>query len=179
MHQKLETAISIIEKQRAELMEMIAQLSMEDINRSPRHNKWSISQIISHLIVAERLSINYLKKKIQGVDQAGDSGIAEELKMVILKISQRMPGIRFKAPRQVIENTPYYTDISTLQSEWNSTRNELREFLETIQEHHLKRKIYKHVVVGYLNVLQAVQFFGEHVTHHTPQIKRLIKLRIN
>ncbi|HRF34344.1 MAG TPA: hypothetical protein PLM56_12645, partial [Cyclobacteriaceae bacterium] len=58
---------------------------------------------------------------------------------------------------------------------WSKTRMELKELLDRISDDQLKRKIYKHPVVGKLNMVQTVRFFREHIIHHTPQIKRLLK----
>ena len=175
MHLQLQDSYTKIEKQKRLLLDSLSKLSAEELNKLPSPGKWSASQIIAHLIVAEQLSINYMKKKIQGAQQADNSGITEEAKMLLLKLSQRIPGLKFKAPRHVVENTPAYNDFETLKSEWDKTRAEFREFLDSVSDRHLKRKIYKHARVGYLNVHHAVLFFGEHVTHHTPQIKKLIK----
>jgi uncharacterized damage-inducible protein DinB len=164
-----------IENQRKQVLTLVSSLSNEQLLASPAPGKWSVSQIISHLIMTERLSVNYMKKKIQGIEQTADSGLLEESKMVLLKISQRLPGLKFRAPKYVQENTVLYDNLETLKMEWDKTRAEFQEFLEKIEDRHLDRKIYKHVAVGYLNVKHAVQFFGEHVTHHTPQIKKLVK----
>jgi uncharacterized damage-inducible protein DinB len=163
-----------IETQREEVLTLISLLSKDQLLKNPAPGKWSVSQIISHLIMTERLSVNYMKKKIQGIEQTADSGLLEESKMVLLKISQRLPGLKFKAPKYVLENTVLYDDLETLKLEWDKTRAEFQEFLEKVEDRHLDRKIYKHVAVGYLNVKHAVQFFGEHVRHHTPQIKKLL-----
>src|SRR4051794_20382150 len=105
MNNRLQNLFDKIENQKQDVFEMIADLSAAQINGKPSSGKWSISQIISHLIIAEKLSVNYIQKKIQGVDNAKDSGLVEELKMLVLKISQRIEGIKFKAPKYVVDNT--------------------------------------------------------------------------
>ncbi|GHM99787.1 hypothetical protein WSM22_12770 [Cytophagales bacterium WSM2-2] len=133
--------------------------------------KWSINQIIAHLIAAEHLSIQYLKKKILGIEQASETGLYEELKMLLLQISQRLP-FKFKAPSKVIEITTAETDITHLTQQWNSVRNELKTILEQFEDNQIRRGVYRHVRVGMLNIQHALKFFGEHVIHHTPQIRR-------
>jgi uncharacterized damage-inducible protein DinB len=174
MNRILKQDFDRIENQRKHLLSQLQDLSNEQFNRAPSAEKWSASQILSHLITAEKLSIGYIKKKIQGVENTDDSGLREELKMVLLKISQRIPGLKFRAPKYVVENTISYTNLQALQQEWQQVRTELSDLLEGISDNHIKRKIYKHARVGYLNVQHAVIFFGEHVTHHTPQLKKLI-----
>jgi hypothetical protein len=116
-----------------------------------------------------------MNKKIQGIEQASKSGLMEEVKFGLLKISQRLPGLKFKAPRRVVENTMLYKDLASIESEWKTTRADLHKLLSHMHENHLDRLIYKHPVAGYLNVQQALKFFREHIIHHTPQLKRLLK----
>jgi uncharacterized damage-inducible protein DinB len=174
MHTKLQHLFEKIESQRRRVLDLLKNLPTEQLNQKPSPEKWSASEVLSHLISAERLSIGYIKKKIQGVEKISDTGLVEEAKMTLLKVSQRISGLKFKAPKYVVENTSFYSDLPSLEKEWQQTRNELKQILETISERHLNRKIYKHAVVGYLNIQHAIIFFGEHVTHHTPQLKKLI-----
>lgn len=162
-----------IENQREQLLQSLRLLSDEKRNAHPP-GKWSINQIIAHLITAENLSIQYLNKKIVGINEAKSSGLVEELKMLILIISQRLP-LKFKAPKVVVEHTSKGTDINTLADEWNNTRSELKKLLDRIEDQHISKKIYRHVAVGMLNIQQTLIFLKEHVNHHTPQIKKLLK----
>ncbi len=86
--------------------------------------------------------------------------------------SQRLP-LKFKAPKVVVDQTSKETDFNKLTEEWDKVRGELKGLLDRIEDRHLKRKIYKHVRVGMLNIQHALKFLGEHVGHHAPQIKRL------
>lgn len=173
MNPQLTLLFNALEKQRAELMSLIHGISPEIIRKHPK-NKWSIAQVISHLIASEQLSVKYLNKKILGIDTAPKTGITEELKMVVLKISQRLP-FKFKAPKVVVENTPIYESIEELTETWNKTREELKSVLEKFQDNQINRKVYKHPFAGMLNIQQALKFFGEHTIHHTPQVKKLLK----
>jgi uncharacterized damage-inducible protein DinB len=139
-----------------------------------RPGKWSINQILNHIISAERLSVSYLQKKFLGIEQAGDSGLVEELKMAFLIASQRLPGLKFKAPKVVVETTASTENITIIAKEWEAVRADLKSFLEKIPEGKERRLIYKHVRAGRLNTLHALKFFREHVVHHIPQIKKLL-----
>ncbi len=75
----------------------------------------------------------------------------------------------------VVDRTPVYENIDQLITVWETTRSELKMVLEKFQDNQMKRKIYKHPVAGMLNIQQALRFFGEHIAHHTPQVKNLLK----
>ena len=174
MHTSFQKLFDALESQRTSMLDSLQHLTTDQLNRSPAPGKWSVSEILSHLIAAERLSVLYLQKKIQGIEQAPDTGLWEEIKINLLKVSQRLPGIKFKAPQRVVESTANYHDLSTIAREWDQIRSELRTLLQKIPDQHLNRKIYRHVRAGYLNTKHALIFFREHIIHHTPQIKKLV-----
>jgi uncharacterized damage-inducible protein DinB len=172
LNTKLQQIFDSLETQRNQLFTSLNNLTAQKLNQQPQ-NGWSINQVIAHLITAERLSILYLHKKIQAINEVENSGLIEELKMIVLIISQRLP-FKFKAPKVVVENTKPYTSLQELEQEWTTVRNELKIVLEKFNDDQIKRKIYKHVVAGKLNIQQTLLFFREHVIHHQQQIKRLL-----
>ena len=173
MHPSFQKLFAILELQRKKTLDSVMQLNNEQINSAPE-GKWSIAHILSHIIAAENMSLQYIRKKIQGVKEAEDTGIKEEIKMIVLKMSQRLPGIKFKAPKQVVETTTLFRDFETIKKEWDTVRGEFSTLLETIPDEYVNRKIYRHVRVGYLNMKHALMFFREHIGHHIPQIKKLL-----
>lgn len=174
MNIKLQILFDSLERERDSLLASIKNLSPDKQQHAPE-GKWSIQQILAHLIAAEKLSIMYLHKKMLGIKEAEDTGALEEIKMVLLQISQRLP-LKFKAPRVVVENTPAYATFEELTADWDKTRSELKTLLEKFDDTQIKKKIYKHVRAGRLNIQHALMFFQEHIIHHTPQINRLLKL---
>lgn len=173
MNNTLLTLFDLLETQRNELLNLVSPLSNEQLNAHPE-GKWSIAQVLSHIIASERLSVNYLNKKILGIKEAPDTGLIEELKMIILIISQRLP-LKFKAPKVVAENTLSYQTAEQVKEAWEKTRNDLKETLTRFQDDQLNRKVYKHPIAGMFNIKQSLRFFREHIIHHTPQIKNLLR----
>jgi uncharacterized damage-inducible protein DinB len=172
LNTKLQQIFDSLETQRNQLFISLNSLAVEKLNQQPT-NGWSINQVIAHLIAAERLSVLYLRKKIQAINEVENTGLIEELKMIVIILSQRLP-FKFKAPKTVVENTKSSTSIHQLEQEWNAVRNELKIVLEKFNDDQIKRKIYKHVVAGKLNIQQTLLFFREHIIHHQQQIKRLL-----
>ena len=163
-----------LEHQRIEILNRVKDLTVEKFNHTPSPEKWSISQILTHILVAEQLSVGYMKKKALGIEQLKNSGTFESIILELLKISQRIPAIKFKAPRVVLTNTPPAFPIAELTSRWETHRADLKAFLEKIEDKNVKKLVYKHPVAGKLDARQAIVFFREHINHHLPQIKRLL-----
>lgn len=161
-----------LERQREHIFGMIKNLP-EDVYAAVPTGKWSVAQIVTHLLTSERLSIGYMKKKSLGIETLSDSGLKQKIVSGLLKISQRIP-FRYKAPRFIVENTPEALSVEEITSRWNKSRSDLKEFLEGISDEHSRRLIFKHPIAGMLNAEQAMGFMYEHINHHLPQIKRLL-----
>lgn len=174
MNAALENIFEQLESQRTKTLESIKHLTDVQLNRSPSPGKWSMAQIFSHMIAAERLSLGYVQKKMLGIQALSDSGFLEEVKINVLKISQRIPGIKFRAPQRVVENTVVHQDFDTIKKEWDTVRHDWMVMLGKINNGQARKLVYRHPMVGYLNIRQCMIFFREHIIHHTPQIKRLI-----
>jgi hypothetical protein len=112
------------------------------------------------------------EEKTLGIADVTNTGVWEDLKFFLLKFSQRIP-LRYKAPKVLGEN-PEALSREEAFRQWQQVRTALRDFIGTLANSQLKKKIYKHPVSGRLNVIQAVSFFREHANHHWPQIRRLL-----
>ena len=114
-----------------------------------------------------------MQKKIQGIKDTTDSGLLEELKINLLILSQRLPGLKFKAPKVVIEQMAELQDLNSIHAEWDKVRRELKILLDNIPDELINRKIYRHALAGYLNVKHCLLFFREHIIHHRRQLRKL------
>lgn len=162
-----------LERQRVDIFNRVKDLPTEKLNYAPP-GKWSIVQILTHILVAEQLSMRYMQKKCLGINQLENSGLSAVFRISILKISQRIPSLKFKAPKIVLDNTPVALSLNEVSVQWETHRQRLRDFLETIEVKDKKKLIYKHPIAGMLDTRQALIFFREHTNHHLPQIKRLL-----
>lgn len=173
MNSTLEKWIGIIETDRLELCTSLSGISEEQFIKPPTPGKWSIAEIVAHLITADRLSLEYMKKKSLAIESLEDAGWFEDFKMRLFIVSQRVP-LKYSAPKAVVQNTPKQIDRDTLRNEWSSVLSDYRQFLNGIPEKHIRRKIYKHPIFGRIDAKLCLQSLHEHYHHHLPQIKRLL-----
>jgi hypothetical protein len=172
MNVRLNRAFEKTEQDRLRILDLVSSVPAERYFYQ-RGNHWSIAHILTHLLISEQMSLQYMKKKSLGIHTLDNSGVLEEFKTILLKISQRLP-LKFKAPKIVVEKTPPALSFHDLTLRWSECRKELHGFLLSLDDKNARKKIYKHPVVGRLDAAQAVLFFREHVNHHLPQIKRLL-----
>lgn len=173
MNQQYEKWFRKIEADRIELGKTLKEVTPDQFVKQPKPGQWSIAEIIAHLITADRLSLGYMKKKSLAIETLSDSGVMEELKMLLFIISQRVP-IKYRAPKVVSQQTPDAVGMEELLRSWEKERQDLEAFLNTIPEPFSKRKIYRHPFIGLIDPKLFLQTTYEHYHHHLPQIKRLL-----
>lgn len=166
-----------LEAQRQNLLKTITPHRWERLAHAPP-GQWSAIQVLAHLVTAEKMSVAYMSKKMAGIQETTDTGLLEDVRMLALKWSQRLP-LKFKAPVAVVEKTPAYPALEALLTDWDAVRQDLKKLLQHIPPALLRRKIYRHPVAGRLNVQHALAFFREHINHHQPQLQRLLAQAAN
>jgi uncharacterized damage-inducible protein DinB len=174
MHHSLGKIFAEIEDQRLGLLGQIKPLSQESLNHSPVAGAWSLAQVFSHIITSERLTLNYIKKKVQAAETLSDSGVWEDVKSALLTLTQRAPGIKFRAPKGIVEKTVAYGSYPEIEQAWIDLRMEFKSFLDAYPDKFIRRKVVRHPFAGYLNIIQGVTFLHNHIIHHTPQIQKLL-----
>jgi uncharacterized damage-inducible protein DinB len=163
-----------LEEERVTLLTTLATLPEKTLSSSPAPGKWSVNQILIHLFTSEQLTLAYLKKKSLGIDRLKNSGMSEWMRITVLKWSQRIPVLKYRAPKYIVANTPEAVPIEELYRRWTSLRMEFRQFLDAIKDEDVHKLIYKHPIAGRFDVVQCLMFMREHYHHHLPQIKRLL-----
>lgn len=144
----------------------------EKLNQQPQPGKWSAAQIMSHLILSERLIATSLTKKIHANEPLEKSGLKSWYRSVLLKLSLRS-SLRFKAPR-VVAKVPEYSSLSDIEVQWHQTTKEFEKLLENFPSHLLGRAIFTHPIVGRISLYQTIDFMADHVYHHLRQINRIL-----
>jgi uncharacterized damage-inducible protein DinB len=178
LNKEFEQIFDQLEEQRRKVLSLVAGIDNAWLTVPPKRGKWSIIQILAHVMTAEELSIRYMQKKVLGIDEVKNSGPIEAMKLVVLNMMQRVP-LKYNAPKVVVANTPQQITFSELAARWDENRRNLRTLLNSIPESKSKRLIYKHVIVGRLNASQAMYFFREHINHHLPQIAAILKRKLS
>lgn len=174
MNNRLTELYTQLEDDRIRLFAELSKAPKEKFSLKPVKDKWSINEILTHLFTTEHLTLSYLRKKSLGVNGLKNSGLSESVRIILLKWSQRIPGLRFSAPKLVVANTPDPVPFEELEHRWISLRNEFKQFLAAIKDEDVRKLIYKHPIAGRFDVTQGLVFMREHFRHHLPQIKRLL-----
>lgn len=152
------------------LLAVVGKHPHEFRERRPTPVGWSIAEVIEHLVLVERGIAAALAK---APDPARprvvrwDQGFRFLVMRVVLKV-----GVRIKAP--VVEVLPTRElPWHALLSRWEEHRRGLEEWLLSADPAILGDARFKHPIVGWLTVPQALTFAADHLEHHLAQIGRI------
>lgn len=165
----LREAFNKLEAQRGDLLGRLEGVNNARLNIKPQPGKWSIMQILCHLTLAEKLSLDYLRKKMAGSKEFEKSGVVSAFKTWALKIFLRSP-LKFKAPSRATD-LPDEQTFEDTKTQWDEVRQGLRDAIESFPDEMGDAVVFKHPAVGPMNIRQMLSFLREHLSRHARQIE--------
>lgn len=155
----------------AALFDSVASLDEAALNRAPAPGKWSIAQILAHVIHAERMSLRYCQKKTQDPSRVPAADWSAPLRLGLLVLALRSP-LKVRAP-EVVAVVPERAELPGLRCEREQMGRAWREFAASCPDPLAARAVYRHPFAGRLSLEQCVVTLQEHLRHHARQVARL------
>ena len=173
MSKQLENQYKKFEQDRKSLLDSLQSVQNEKLNMPPIEGKWSVIQILNHLIMAEYGTFGYLKKKIQAVDSLKKAGFLSWLGYQFIKIYLSLP-LKTKAPKGIDEPTGNEKLVDVV-AKWDKLRADWYQFLSQIKDDDLEKALFKHPFGNRLNIYQTIGFCDDHFKKHERQIRNILK----
>ena len=146
----------------------------EQLNRRPTPDKWSALMVMHHVMIAEKRSLVYLKKKLSYNPELRRAGLGDRFRSLVLTIFLKLP-FKFKAPDGVGDDMlPVRTTLAETVEEWRKIRRELWDFLEELPEELWQKSVFKHALAGRMSLEGMLLFFRTHFDRHHKQIERTL-----
>ena len=168
MREELQKRLDQLDKQRRALLEELERLTAEQMAFSPGPGKWSILEVIEHLVISEREIFNCVPEqpqKGQGISRLRNH-ISYILVVVILKLGLPVPVVSHEMEPEG------GSSLNELHQQWDENHLWLRSFLEEMATEDLERAVFCHPVAGPLTLVQAIHMDRLHLNTHLRQIKR-------
>ncbi len=165
-----------LESKRIALIKKLENYSLKQLNSHRIQNKWSIIQIIFHLIKTEHIVIISFKKAVKNNNYEKIAGLSAKIRSMLLNLALKT-SIRFKAPK-LMQNVPETYDFGELLRKWVMIRNELADFIKNCNSDVMNINIFRHPYAGYMNITQSIDFLDEHFNHHVKQIEKIRRVLI-
>lgn len=156
-----------------DLLDDLARLPDDLLNRTPADHGWSAIQTMHHLMLVEEQSMAYLRKKLSFNPELKPAGWMAGVKMLLLKLSLISP-FKFKAPKAASDPIPTTDTLEAVKSRWLKIRQEWETFFAEMPEVWEDKAVYRHPRIGLINWLQTIDFLSSHFDRHKAQIKRAI-----
>lgn len=168
--ERLLARLGRMESDRLSLMQRFAGIPSHKLAERPGPDKWSVAQVMMHLVVAEEGAQAYLKKKL-AYGGHRRAGLLSGLRLALLQLAIRSP-FRYKAPA-VVADIPDCS-FEAANERWASVRADMRRTYAELDEAAIGRELFKHPMAGRLSLLQGLAFMHDHMVRHTGQIERTL-----
>jgi uncharacterized damage-inducible protein DinB len=174
MRKKLLKLYNTLEEERNSLFTILNNFNDESINKQPGPQKWSAQQVMNHLILSEKYSVGYCQKKLSFNPNLKKGSIGAAIKAWTVSTYFNLP-LKINAPKGIdTPALPTYESVDETKRKWKLEREEMKQFLENVDDIYLDKEIYKHPFAGRLTLQGMMKFFIAHFRHHRKQIDKAL-----
>ena len=166
------SSLQSLEKDRMALFKGLSSLSQAQLSSSKVG--WSINEILYHVWLAEISSEKYIRTKTKYPESLLKVKSSTYLRMFLVKILFSL-GFKVKGP-QITQMFPEKIDLKELNTKWAISRKSFDSLISELKEKKLEDKaVFKHPLIGRLNIKLTLAFYKFHFKHHQKQINALKK----
>ena len=170
MNPKLEVKYLYFEKSRNKLLKDLQSIDDTQLNTPSAEGKWSIGQILAHLLQVEQVTISSIQHKLQQ-EELHTVSLKNKVRAVLLKLALNS-GMKFKAP-PAVATVPTIVSLEQIRQQWDETRYKLEDLLTELPPALLDKCLFRHPYAGMLTISQTLTFLQDHFNHHLHQIQHL------
>jgi hypothetical protein len=169
MHAPLHKLIQSLDGRRCALLDELEALSPEDLQARARPDKWSILEIVEHLMIAERVVLGGLPPAPDLVERR--HGLKDRCVYPLVMLVLRFP-IPVKVPSRRMLPTGTMP-LAEIRSQWDETLRWLRSYTAGLDPDGHRRAVFVHPVAGPITLTQALRMDRLHLDRHIRQIRQI------
>ncbi|MDX2196947.1 MAG: DinB family protein [Cytophagales bacterium] len=162
----------ILEKTRLNIITLAKKLDGTQQNTPTAPDKWSVNQIICHLIMAENGTLESMNKRIMYGKVKEKITILSAIRLFMLKFILNNK-IKLKAP-EAVAYPPNISDFDENITKWNEIRNKLKTYIQNFDATLANNMIFKHPIAGPMNLRQLLEYLHAHQSAHEKQIADIV-----
>ncbi|WP_235294237.1 DinB family protein [Portibacter lacus] len=148
--------------------------SFETLNKKKDANTWSPIQILDHIILSERLSLGYCKKKLSFDPKLKTANFRTWINGRLISWSLQSP-FKFKAPDVVTsDKLVAESELGLIKEKWKALRAELLAFIHNVPEKYIDKEVYKHPFGLRMSLNGMLDFYKSHFRRHRKQLRQRI-----
>lgn len=174
MKKKIQVANARYSAKVEDLLNHLALLDDDLLNKKPANGGWSAMQTLHHLILVEENSLAYIHKKLSFHPNLEKAGIQSLFRSILLQITLRSP-FKFKAPKAAAaERIPDFALFADTRARWEQIRLEWTIFFDNMPVDLSEKAVYNHPIAGRLSWIHMLDFMQTHFERHRGQVLRAV-----
>ena len=154
------------------IFKRLSKRSNHEINYKLNSKKWSIGENLYHLWLTEINTEKYIRKKTSYPDTLINVSKMARFRLKILKLIFFL-GLKFKAPKIVVDPIPKNIDLNELKNKWLKSRDSFEILINNLDKKILKKGILRHPIAGRIDMDMTLNFLLSHFIHHKKIIHKL------
>ena len=165
----LENRLQTFDDTRRRLLDEMAALDPALLVAKPIPGKWSMIEIVEHLVLAERAVFKGLPDPSRLVENRRDLGHRGRYLLVMFILTSSIR-VRVPSPAMVPRGDRGLAELRRL---WDENQHWLRSCIAHLGPGAGRKAVFEHPIAGPLTVSQAVRMGQVHVDGHVRQVRRL------
>jgi hypothetical protein len=157
---------------REQLLQRLDSLESETLSFKAGPDKWSIVEVVEHLVIAEADLITQLTVQVHSPSLDIEYRSVKKFQTVI-KVMER--DIEVDVPHESMEPRGQVA-LDDLLLQWDDIRKKLQGLLAGIKKEKIGDMVYRHPYAGPLDISETLHFFEVHYDNHMRQIDRILAL---
>lgn len=175
MHRTLETELNAWVEDRRKLLDEVDGLEPDRLVAKPLAGKWSILEIVEHLVLGDRDVLQGLPDPATLVDRQRRLKDRVNYPLVMFWLACHLPA-KVPTPRMIPRGE---SSLAELRREWDEIQQWLLSYVGRLDRRDLAKSVFAHPIAGPLTVRQVLHMGALHMATHTRQIRRLESLTKN
>jgi len=159
-----------LRKKHEQLLQQLGSLSSEVLSFKAAPDKWSIVEVVEHLVIAEKELLKQLSTNVPTSTLGPESKTPEKYQTVIKVMVRDIP---VDVPDESLQPQGRLP-LDELLSQWDAMRKKLAELLAEIKSENKDDPIFRHPYGGPLDISETLQFFEVHFDNHMRHIDRIL-----
>jgi len=159
-----------LEKKYGKLLQHLNSLTDDLLDFKAGPDKWSIIEVIEHLVVAEENMQEQLSGATAAPTLDPQDRSAKNYHIVIKVMTKDIP---VDVPDESLEPHGQFS-LEELLVRWDDTRQKTRTYINEINSEKVEDLVYRHAFAGPLNMAETLRFIDVHFDNHMRHIDRII-----
>jgi len=169
MPERLQQGLRALDERRRALLDEVEALSAERLTAKPLPGKWSILEIVEHLVIAERDVLQNLPEPSQLVDRPRRLKAHVSYPLVMFVLKHGIPA-KVPSPRMVPTGN---ASLAALRRQWDENHQWLRAYVDGLERDDFGKAVFEHPIAGPMTVEQTIRMGLVHLETHIREIRRL------